>query len=268
MPIPLCPLCALPLSTQRPSWRCPKGHCFDVARQGYVNLLPVQQKHSIHPGDTLAQVQARRRFLNGGHYAPIAQSVCELLTDKGTQVLDVGCGEGYYLRQLGARLPGLSRWGMDISTDAVRLAAGADKAGAYFVGTAARLPFGPESFDVILSLFALTVPEEFSRVLRPGGWYLQALTEEDHLTELKTLIYPQLTHRDKQLSPEFPGFILIKQRSLKFDIMLTNGQDIQDLLSMTPHYWRISKEGAERAARAQSLHDTAHIRLNLYQKSL
>ena len=262
---PICPICGTPLTTQRPAWRCEAGHSFDVAKQGYVNLLPVQQKHSLHPGDTPEQVHARRRFLTAGFYAPIAQSVQELLAGKAANLLDVGCGEGYYLRQLGAAFPALVRWGMDISRDAVRLAAGADKQASYFVGTASRLPFESGSFDAITSLFALTVPEEFHRLLSPGGWYLQALTEDDHLQSLKALIYPELLHREKQLSPELPGFTLITQRDLKFNIMLTSQQQIQDLLAMTPHYWRINKDGAQRAAAASTLHDTAHIRLNLYR---
>ena len=71
MPNPICPLCGQTLATGASPWRCPNGHCFDVARQGYVNLLPVQQKHARHPGDTPAQVAARKRFLDAGFYAPI-----------------------------------------------------------------------------------------------------------------------------------------------------------------------------------------------------
>ena len=88
----LCPICGGPIEAGERSWRCAEGHCFDVARQGYVNLLPVQQKHSLHPGDTPAQVHARRRFLSAGFYAPIAEAVCALL-GPAARVLDVGCGE-------------------------------------------------------------------------------------------------------------------------------------------------------------------------------
>ena len=135
-----CPVCNMPIVPGETVWRCAQGHSFDVARQGYVNLLPVQQKHSLHPGDTPEQVRARRRFLGAGFYAPIAAAVCELL-GPARRVLDVGCGEGYYLRQFGQAHPEAERWGLDISRDAVRLAAGADKAGHYLVATAARLPF-------------------------------------------------------------------------------------------------------------------------------
>ena len=260
----LCPVCGAPIDTVETTWCCPQGHCFDVARQGYVNLLPVQQKHSLHPGDTPEQVRARRRFLSAGFYAPIAEAVCELLGPAG-QVLDVGCGEGYYLRRYGQAFPETERWGLDISRDAVRLAAGADKAGHYLVGTASHLPFADGCFDAILSLFALTLPEEFARVLRPGGLYLQALAEEDHLLGLKGLIYPELTRRPKDLTPDLPGFSLVGQRSLAFDFELTEAQQIADLLAMTPHYWRITRDGAARAAETDRLRDIAHVRLNLYR---
>ena len=262
----LCPICHAPIETGASVWRCSHGHCFDVARQGYVNLLPVQQKHSLHPGDTPEQVRSRRRFLSAGFYAPIAEAVCAML-GKAEHVLDVGCGEGYYLRRYGEANPDAGRWGLDISRDAVRLAAGADKAGHYLVATASHLPFADGSFDALTSLFALTVPEEFRRVLGPGGIYLQALAEPDHLLGLKALIYPELTHRPKELSPALPGFVLESQRDLKFEIMLTSGDQVSDLLAMTPHYWRITKDGASRAAEAGSLRDVAHVRLNLYRRA-
>ena len=262
----LCPVCGAPIAPGENVWRCGAGHCFDVARQGYVNLLPVQQKHSLHPGDTPEQVRARRRFLGAGFYTPIADAVCELL-GPAARVLDVGCGEGFYLRHYGRTYPEAERWGLDISRDAVRLAAGADKAGRYLVATAAHLPFADGGFDALMSLFALTVPEEFSRVLAPGGAYLQALAEEDHLLGLKERIYPELTHRPKDLTPSLPGFELTGQRSLAFDFELTEAQQIADLLAMTPHYWRITKDGARRAAETDWLSDTAHIRLNLYRRA-
>ena len=261
----LCPICGSPIEAGEKTWRCAESHCFDVARQGYVNLLPVQQKHSLHPGDTPEQVRARRRFLSAGFYEPIAAAVCRTL-GPAARVLDVGCGEGYYLRRLGEACPAAERWGLDISRDAVRLAAGADKAGRYLVATAAHLPFPDGSFDAVMSLFALTVPEEFARVLAPDGAFLQALAEPDHLLGLKRLIYPELTQKPKSLSPALPFFTLEDSREVCFDIMLTRGDQVADLLAMTPHYWRITKDGARRAAEADGLHDKAHIRLNLYRK--
>ncbi|MEE0784375.1 MAG: hypothetical protein U0M10_00325, partial [Oscillospiraceae bacterium] len=107
MPNPICPLCGQTLATGTSPWRCPNGHCFDVARQGYVNLLPVQQKHARHPGDTPAQVAARKRFLDAGFYAPIRDTALALLQPHlppRPSLLDAGCGEGYYAKSIAAEM--------------------------------------------------------------------------------------------------------------------------------------------------------------------
>ena len=102
-----CPLDGAPLRRHGGALRCGRGHSFDLASQGYVNLLPVQNKRSLDPGDSKLMVAARRRFLNAGHYAPIAAAVGRAVLagrpgDAPTACLDAGCGEGYYLRQLAA----------------------------------------------------------------------------------------------------------------------------------------------------------------------
>lgn len=210
MPDILCPTCGAALTLGSRQWLCPKGHCFDVARQGYVNLLPVTQKHSLHPGDTREQVVARRTFLEAGFYEPLAQAVCQAARRYGKNakaILDAGCGEGYYSAQIARALPRAALYGLDISKDAVRLAAGRYKSGTWICGTAAHLPFPSGSLDLILSMFALTVPEEFHRVLTPGGVYLQVLAAEDHLLGLKKIIYPELLRRRRMPLRTFPALL-------------------------------------------------------------
>lgn len=266
MPKLLCPLCGGELEKRERQLVCPRGHAFDVARQGYVNLLPVTQKHSLHPGDTKEQVAARRAFLDAGFYGPIAKAVCDALSAREPQsLLDVGCGEGYYTAHVHDAFPQAEVWGLDISKDAVRFAAGKYKWGRWLCGTAAHLPFPEGTFDALMSLFALTVPEEFARVLAPGGTFVQVLAAEDHLMGLKGIIYPELLHREKDSVPTIPGFRLVNSVPVRFSFRV-EGDQIGNLLSMTPHFWRITREGAQRLSQTKLLEDTASIVVNTYCK--
>ena len=91
-----CPLCHAPLARRDNSFICPQRHQFDLAKEGYVNLLPVQFKRSRDPGDSAEMMQARREFLDAGHYQPLREAVSAYLhTFAPTDLLDIGCGEGY-----------------------------------------------------------------------------------------------------------------------------------------------------------------------------
>ena len=262
----LCPLCGNLLTKQDKSYRCEKGHSFDIARQGHVNLLPVQNKRSLNPGDTAQQVVSRRAFLDGGFYEPIRQALCDLAKDYGCHgpILDVGCGEGYYSAGLSKALEA-DLLGLDISKEAVRSAAGRYKTATWICASAAHLPVKDSSVGLLTSLFALTMAEEFHRVLCADGAFIQVLAAEDHLLGLKNIIYPELHHKEKFTTPEVAGFRLVESRPLRFTFTV-EGEQVQNLLSMTPHVYRIGKEGAERLRQTRCLTDTASCVLNLYLK--
>ena len=112
--------------------------------------------------------------------------------------------------------------------------------------------------------FALTIPGEFHRVLREDGSFFQVLAAEDHLLGLKSIIYPSLTHKEKDTIPEVPGFALAESRAVRFTFTV-EGEQVQNLLSMTPHVYRISKEGAQRLADTPRLTDTASCVINHYR---
>ena len=263
----LCPICHEQLNLEGRQYRCPKNHSFDMARQGYVNLLAVQQKHSLNPGDTREQVLSRREFLEAGFYAPIAQALVEEARELGIsgQILDVGCGEGYYSARLADAL-NAPLTGLDISKEAVRCAAAKYKGKQWLCATAAHIPVEDGSVSLLTSLFALTLPQEFARVLQEGGYYFQVLAAEDHLLGLKSIIYDQLNFKEKNTVPELPGFRLVQSRPIRFTFTV-EGQQIQNLFSMTPHVFRIGKAGVERLARTEILTDTASCVLNVYQRS-
>ena len=259
----LCPICSLPLSRDGKTYRCEKNHSFDIARQGYVNLLPVQQKHSLNPGDTREQVLSRRSFLESGAYRPIVEAVCAAALGHGAAgpVLDVGCGEGYYAVQVADAL-NAQLVGLDISKEAVRCAAAKYKGHDWVCGTAAHLPVADGSVGLLMSMFALTMPEEFRRVMKPDGLFIQVLAAQDHLMGLKQIIYPEILLKEKDSVPQIPGFELAESVGVSFEFT-AEGEQIGNLLSMTPHFWRISAEGAKRLAATETLTDRASCVVNV-----
>lgn len=261
----ICPICSLPLTREERRYRCEQNHSFDMARQGYVNLLPVQQKHSRNPGDTREQVLSRRSFLESGAYRPIVEAVktAAMRYSKGGPVLDVGCGEGYYAVRVAQALDA-ELTGLDISKEAVRCAAAKYKGPAWVCGTAAHLPVSDGSVGVLMSMFALTIPGEFRRVLKEDGIFIQVLAAQDHLMGLKTIIYPEILLKDKDSVPELPGFELLESVPVNFEFT-AEGEQIGNLLSMTPHFWRISAEGARRLKETTTLTDRASCVINVYR---
>ena len=149
--------------------------------------------------------------------------------------------------------------------EAVRAAAARYKGPNWLCATAAHLPVGDETVGLLTSLFALTLPEEFLRVLGPGGLYIEVVTGEDHLLGLKRIIYDRLTHKEKHTAQDFPGLTRLHSQHIAFDFTLTKEQ-IPWLFAMTPHLFRIGKAGAARLAQAQTLEDRASCVLNVYRK--
>ncbi len=269
-----CPLDGAPLVREGMSWRCADGHCYDIAGQGYSNLLPVQLKRSRDPGDSKEMVAARRRFLNAGHYQPIADAVARLTLDglpDRAACLDAGSGEGYYLRRLAAiaeqQGQSLAVLGLDISKWAVLVAAKQDKLPTWVVGSNARLPILDGTLDRLLCLFGFPVYTEFARVLRPGGQLIQVDAGPDHLAELRAIIYPTLK-AERPAKVETPaGFQPIASENQRFGFTLHGQEPIADLLAMTPHLFRASAEGKARLAALNELALTADVRLTRYAKT-
>ncbi len=261
----ICPLCAQPLIREEHRYICSENHSFDLARQGYVNLLTVQEKHSLNPGDTREQVLSRRAFLESDAYAPIVETLICVANQYGASgpLLDVGCGEGYYSSRLACAL-NCELIGMDISKEAVRCASAKYKQGTWICATASHIPVGDNSIGTITSLFALTMPQEFRRCLRKQGLYLQVIAAEDHLMGLKSIIYPEIKHKPKNIIPDIPGFQRLETIPIRFPLHL-EGEQVQNILYMTPHLYRIGKEGLDRLHNTKTLADTASCVLNVYK---
>ncbi|MCB8887887.1 putative RNA methyltransferase [Vreelandella malpeensis] len=276
-----CPLDGQPLHRLESNWRCPAGHSFDIARQGYVNLLPVQNKRSADPGDSKEMVAARQRFLNAGHYRRVAEAVSKAVLEGAASApmrcLDAGCGEGYYLRELAQQagdVP-LALVGLDISKWAVQQGARQARAigndhlreAHWLVGSNANLPIQDQSIDRLLCLFGFPVVQEFSRVLAPGGVWIQAEAGGDHLRELREIIYPSLKP-ERSAPPQPPtGFAVRDEQRIRETITLDDQAAIADLLAMTPHLYRASARGRERAQALKTLSLTVDVRLQTWVKT-
>lgn len=258
----ICPLCRNPLDAVENGVACATGHRFDRARQGYLNLLPVQHKKSRDPGDNQAMVEARRRFLDGGHYAPLAQRLAELAAGYAPERwLDIGCGEGYYTGRIAERLPQADGYALDISREAVKRACRRAPQLTWMVASMARVPLADESCNLLASVFSPLDWLEARRLLAPGGGLLRMGPTRDHLLELRARLYDEVRPYDdaKHLTQVPDGMALAHTETLEYRLRLDEAQARADLLAMTPHGWRATAE--RRAAVVdQPLEVTVSIR--------
>ena len=275
----VCPIDGVRLQASDRQLVCANGHTYDIARQGYVNLLPVQHKRSKQPGDSKAMVLARRQFLDIGLYEPIARKLTEIVIrqiaeKKDICFLDAGCGEGYYFDTLFDALKdnegtsNLSFIGLDISKDAIIQSAKRNKQIRWLVGTNRQPPVEDKSIDIIICLFGFISVEGFSRVLKPGGKIILLDPGPEHLKELRSIIYPEVKKTTHGESPQIEGsgFFTIDEERLQFKIKITANKTINDLLIMTPHFYRATKAGREAAASLDELELTVDVTFSVLEK--
>ena len=329
-----CPHCRAPLvrhshsqHNKQYSYQCANNHSFDVAKQGYTNLVLVQHKKSKEPGDPADMVRARTRFLSSGLYEPVSDAVNDMirktcLLDRSRSndslVIDAGCGEGYYTSRLEQALlrdnydnafttmPTMAAF--DISKFAVRWAAAnartthqnKDNKNDYshiqwFVANSMDLPVATERCDVLMSLFAPLSATEFGRILKPKGHLVVASAGEDHLMELRQLLYGDterpksskmknvLCSSDRGVEVEVeeeayprnklvPPFALVSEKIIRHRIQLDDATILKDLLGMTPYQWRSSPTqqatilSSPQQLTKEQLSFTVHVRLQAFQK--
>jgi 23S rRNA (guanine745-N1)-methyltransferase len=241
----ICPLCSAPLASASNGVACPAGHAFDRARQGYLNLLPVQHKNSRAPGDNQAMVEARRAFLQEGHYAPVAERLAELAHQhRPRRWLDIGCGEGYYTAQIAQALPQADGYALDISREAVKRACRRAPSVTWLVASMARVPLADASCDFIASVFSPLDWIEARRLLSPGGGLMRVGPTSEHLIELRQALYDEVREYvdDKHLARVPEGMSLAHSEVLTYRLRLIDGASRANLLAMTPHGWRANAQ--------------------------
>lgn len=268
-----CPLCGQALAGAPAGLRCPGGHCFDRAKEGYVNLLPVHQKHSKAPGDDKGMVAARRAFLDRGWYDPLRRALCELALESAgdaPRILDAGCGEGYYTAGVreallaAGRLPQVA--GIDISKFSLQKAGKRYPGIEFAVASAYRLPVADGSVDLLLNVFSPLAIDEFRRVLKPGGRYLYVVPAAYHLWELKQILYDRPYPNEERETP-YQGFSYEKIVPVTYAIHLPDQADIHALFQMTPYYWKTSREGAARLEKLRELDCRIDFRIHVFRRN-
>jgi len=207
-----CPVrdCQMPLLRQERRVLCARGHSFDVARSGYINLLQPQDRRSKQPGDTVAAVAGRRRLHDLGVAAPLLSAISAMLaaTPEDT-VLDAGCGDGYYLGSLAGQ-SGCDAHGVDISIPAIDAAARRYPDCEWIVANADRaVPCAAGSFSIVMSITERMNAGEFRRVLRAGGRLLVAVPAPDDLIELRGAGRDRV---QRTLETFAEGFAVVEQR--------------------------------------------------------
>jgi 23S rRNA (guanine745-N1)-methyltransferase len=184
-----CPHCGGGLELGEGAARCAEGHSFDVARQGYLNLLPGNARTGS--ADTAAMVRARVDFLAGGHYTPIAEAVADaaVAASPAGDAIDLGAGTGYYLAAVLERLPSARGLALDVSKHALRAAARAHpRIAAVGCDAWAGLPVRDAAAALAINVFAPRDPVELARVLVPGGSLVVVTPNRDHLAELVSAV--------------------------------------------------------------------------------
>lgn len=278
-----CPLCGQPLdlvgAAPARAVLCPRGHSFDLARQGYVNLSTGRTPHT---GDSAEMVTAREQFLAAGHYDMISTALAEVAarlmpagpTDAGAAypdlVVDAGAGTGRHLAAVLDAAPDAVGLALDVSKPAVRRAARAHpRAGAAICDTWRTLPVADGTVATLLNVFAPRNGPEFRRVLRPGGVLLVVTPTVEHLAELVDRlgllrIDPAKAARvADSLSGHFePTDHEVHRRTLR----LTRGE-VDTLVGMGPSAWHADPATLARsiAALPEPVTVTASVDLTVHR---
>lgn len=249
-----CPVCGLRLFEAGRSLYCPDKHTFDISKEGYVNLLLSNQKSSKNPGDSKEMLLNRNSFLNSGYYDPLLSEIKEIIgafiekkPENNLNILDLGCGEGYYICKLKDFFETkgliLNYYGVDISKFAVSLASKKRSGVNFIVGNSFLLPFFDESFDIIFSVFSQYNIDELKRILKPESILITVGPGKNHLFGFIKMIYDKpFQHTNIIKSINRNNFELIQKKEINYVLNLQKQSDINNLLIMTPYFWQASPE--------------------------
>lgn len=257
----ICPIDDLPLLYQNGALCCSNGHQYDIGKPGYANLLSVQHKRSKSPGDSKDMVSARTAFLSKGFYDPIARYLSDQIQNSERNhvtIVDAGCGDGYYLETINSLVAKeLCLVGFDISKWAIQRAARRLR-GTWLVASNKRIPLADQSADFVLDMFGFPDFESFKRILKPNGKLLAVTPGEGHLIELREIIYPSVKRTHPRQHPD--SFVQTSEETLNYKLTLYK-EDLDNLLTMTPHLYRAPKDRLAHLAELDLLAITVDVKI-------
>lgn len=239
-----CPVCNGFLRQAGKIVVCENGHSYDMAKEGYVNLLLSNDKNSKNPGDNKLMLTARKDFLNSGAYEKLLDSIIKIVKDHvmpQSNVVEAGCGEGYYISNISNYLAYNNYYAFDISKEAIRLASKRQDKVNYYVASSYNSLIKDGTVDCLLVVFAPFVEEEFSRILSNGGVCIVVTPNDDHLLEIKKELYKNVKEAPRR---EYKYFSVFKSLHIRYSKIL--GNDLVNLVKMTPFYYNTNEEKIEK----------------------
>ena len=257
----ICPKCKSKLNKIDNTYKCSNNHSYDISKYRYVNLL----LSKTNAGDDKIMVDARYNFLAKDYYLPLAKSIINILSNyiqKDSLILDGGCGTGYYDSIIKIFYPNII--GYDISKDAITKAARLNKDLLYFVASSNDIPLSNNSIDCILNIFTPTFENEVTRLLKDNGIIIIVAPKDNHLIELKKVIYENAYLNEEEI-PSFNNLCLDKSYQSIFDSNLNN-EDLENLIKMTPYFYKTSKDNLKKIKNIDSLDVTFAFNIYIYKK--
>ena len=274
----ICPICKEKLIKEGRTYRCSKNHSFDLSKSGHVNLLLDNQKHSKMPGDDKDMVLSRKHFLEKNYYKGISDKLNEIIlrnipenSDKKINILDIGCGEGYYTGNLKnflneKNIPN-EIIGIDISKEAVISGAKSHKGINWIVASATNIPVADNSLDFIICMFAKIIPEEKMRTLKKGGKLIIVSTGENHLLQMKKVVYENVRKDFYSPIEDLKIFKYIETINCTYKTFIKENESIKNLFNMTPYRWRSPREGIEKLFSLSELETLIDVNFDIFEKN-
>ncbi len=271
----ICPVCGKNLKLSRTVCRCRNGHCFDIARSGYVNLLTTKGRNPKKAGDNPLMVKARSAFLDKDYYRPLALKTAEIIKallckNARPVIIDSGCGEGYYTAFYAREIKNAEIYGIDISKSAVshcmtRCRQKELTNVSFAVASSFELPFRALSADLVVSAFAPVSNDEYARVLKKGGFLVIISPAARHLYGLKSVLYDE-PYENRPNVYGLRKFAKTGEEEITYTVTLSSKEDIQNLFAMTPYFYKTPEESKIRLEALETLETECSFLIETYRK--